>query len=116
MSFIDWDKVPAYEVLPGIRLRTPHGEKIMLSNLEMEPGAVVPMHSHPHEQACWLLEGTLEMTIDGEVRVCEPGSSFIIPGGVPHKAVAITKVRALDIFSPPREDYAELANRYIPAK
>jgi quercetin dioxygenase-like cupin family protein len=40
---------------------------------------------------------------------------FLIPGGVPHRAVAIGgPVVVLDVFSPVREDYAELANRYIP--
>jgi hypothetical protein len=34
---------------------------------------------------------------------------------VPHKAVAVDgPVLTLDVFSPIREDYAELMNRYIP--
>jgi hypothetical protein len=41
---------------------------------------------------------------------------FIIPPNTPHKAVAVgTKCVVLDCFSPVREDYAELMNRYIPA-
>jgi quercetin dioxygenase-like cupin family protein len=40
---------------------------------------------------------------------------FLIPPNTPHKAVAIGgPVVVLDVFSPVREDYAELVNRYIP--
>ena len=35
MSFIDWDKYPANEVAPGVRIRTPYGENLMLSRVEL---------------------------------------------------------------------------------
>ncbi len=115
MPFIDINQVPALTVLPGCRLRTPYGQNIMLSYLEMDEGAVVPLHHHPHEQAGMLLKGRLELTIGEETRVVEAGSLFIIPPNTPHKAVAVGgPVLVLDVFSPPREDYAELMNRYIP--
>jgi len=115
MSFIDWDKYPANEVAPGVRIKTPYGENLMLSRVEFDAGAVVPMHSHPHEQGGMMIEGKMKFTIDGESRIVEPGEAFLIPGNVPHRAEAIDgPCVALDIFSPIREDYVELANRYIP--
>lgn len=115
MPFIDWDKYPANEVAPGVRIRTPYGENLMLSRVEFDAGAVVPMHSHPHEQGGMMLEGRMKFTIDGETRTVEPGEAFLIPAHVPHRAEAIDgPCVALDIFSPIREDYVELANRYIP--
>lgn len=117
MPFIDIDKVPTLNLLPGCRLRTPFGEHIMLSYLEMDPGAVVPMHHHPHEQAGMLLRGRMELTIGSESRVVEPGAMFIIPPNTPHRAVALEEpVLLLDIFSPVREDYAELSNKYVPVQ
>ncbi len=78
----------------------------MLSYLEMEAGAEVPLHAHPHEQAGMLLQGKLQLTIGEETQIMEPGSMYIVPGGVPHRAVAIDgPVLVLDIFSPIREDY-----------
>ena len=78
----------------------------MLSYLEMDAEAEVPLHSHPHEQAGMLLKGKLQLTIGDETRVMEPGSMYLVPGGVPHRAVAIDgPVLVLDIFSPIREDY-----------
>jgi quercetin dioxygenase-like cupin family protein len=101
MSFIDWDSIPPNEVAPGIRIRTPYGKNLMLSRVEFDAGAVVPK---------------MKFTIDGETRIVLPGESFIIPGGVPHRAEAVDgPCVALDIFSPIREDYVELANKYIPS-
>jgi quercetin dioxygenase-like cupin family protein len=113
--FIDLDRVPIIEPVPGCRLRTPHGQNLMLSYLEMDAGAEVPLHSHPHEQGGVLLSGILELTIGDETRRVTPGSLFLIPSNVPHRAVAVNgPVTVLDVFSPVREDYASLANRYIP--
>lgn len=115
MPFIDLSAIPAHEVCPGCRLRTPYGENLMLSYLEMDEGAEIPLHDHPHEQGGMLLEGRLELTIGEETRIVEPRSMFIVPPNVPHRAVAIDgPVLVLDVFSPIREDYAELMNQYIP--
>lgn len=115
MGFVDLNSIPTISPVPGCRMRTPHGQHLMLSYLEMENGAEVPMHSHPHEQGGILIEGKVQLTIGDETRIVEAGSLFIIPPGVPHRAVAVGgPARVLDVFSPVREDYAELTNRYIP--
>ncbi|TWU09429.1 Cupin domain protein [Symmachiella macrocystis] len=115
MPFIDISTIQAIEPVPGCRMRTPYGENLMLSYLEMDEGAVVPLHDHPHEQGGILLKGQVELTIGDETRICEAGSLFIIPPNTPHKAVAVNgPAVVLDVFSPVREDYAELFNKYIP--
>ena len=115
MPFIDLNAIPPIEVAPGVRLRTPHLNNLMLSYLEMDEGSVVPLQRHPHEQGGILLKGRLELTIGDEVRVVEPGALFLIPANVPHKARPVGgPAVVLDVFSPPREDYAALFNRYIP--
>lgn len=116
-GFIDIQSVPVIEPLPGCRMRTPFGENMMLSYLEMDAGAVIPLHSHPHEQGGMLIQGKLEFTIGEETRIVEAGSMFLIPGGVSHAVTALDgPAIVLDCFSPVREDYAELANRYIPVQ
>lgn len=114
MPFLNIKEYQPIEPVPGCRMRTPFGKNLMLSYLEMDDGAEVPMHAHPHEQGGMLLKGKLELTIGDETRVCESGSMFLIPPNVPHRAVAIGPAVVLDVFSPIREDYAELVNRYIP--
>jgi quercetin dioxygenase-like cupin family protein len=82
------------------------GEKVMMSLVEVAPGAVMPLHSHPHEQTGIMMQGEFEMTIGGESRVLRPGDAYVIPGGVEHGVKGSEGWSlALDIFSPPREDY-----------
>jgi quercetin dioxygenase-like cupin family protein len=114
MAFIDWERTRVQHLAPGVRIRTPHGERIMLSLVEIDEGAIVAPHSHPHEQAGIVLEGTLELTIGGETRALSRGDSYIIPGGVVHGARAAGgPCRVLDIFSPIREDYARGMNEFV---
>ena len=64
-----------------------------------------------------LLKGRLELTMGDEVRTVEAGAMFIIPPNTPHQAVAVDgPAVVLDVFSPVREDYAELFNKYIPTE
>ncbi len=72
---------------------------------DVDPGAELLEHSHPHEQIANVLEGRFELTVDGEPRVLEPGMVAVIPGGLPHSGKALTSCRLLDAFHPAREDY-----------
>lgn len=111
MGFIDIDQIAAVSPINGCRLRAPFGQRIMLSYLEMDAGAEIPWHAHPHEQAGILLQGKLQLSIGDDTRIVEPGAMYIIPGGVLHRAVALEQpVLVLDIFSPLREDYARPEN------
>ena len=104
--FYDPEEIKQREIAPGVRIRTLWGEKIMISVLEIAPNAIVPNHSHPHEQAGIMLEGEFEMTIGGETKHLKQGDAYMIPGGVEHSVVCSEgRALALDIFSPPREEY-----------
>ena len=46
-----------HTIFPGVQIRTCAGDKIMMSLVEFEPGAVVEEHSHPHEQTGMMLSG-----------------------------------------------------------
>jgi quercetin dioxygenase-like cupin family protein len=115
MGFIDLDACPSIMPVPGCRMRTPFGQNLMLSYLEMDEGAEVPLHQHPHEQGGILISGRMQLTIGDETRVVQPGALYLIPANVPHRAVAVGgPATVLDVFSPIREDYAAQANQYIP--
>ena len=104
--FFDPAEVERKELAPGVTLRILWGEKIMMSVVEIAPKAVVPNHTHPHEQAGLVLQGEFEFTIGGETRSMKQGEAYIIPGGVGHSLVGSDGWSlALDIFSPPREEY-----------
>lgn len=113
-GFIDWDRIEPQALSPGVRIRTPFGRHIMLSLVEIDAGWVVPTHHHPHEQAGMVLSGRMKFTIAGESRILQAGESYIVGPDVPHSAEAMDgPVKALDVFSPVREDYAARSNTYI---
>ena len=94
------------ELAPGARTRTFWGNQMLFSLVEVDANSEVPLHTHPHEQGGIIVEGELEMGINGEVKLLKPGDMYIIPGNVEHYAKAyITKAVALDIFSPVREEF-----------
>jgi quercetin dioxygenase-like cupin family protein len=95
-----------HRIFPGVEIRTTAGQGLMLSVVTFEPGSVVAEHSHPHEQMGMMISGRLEFTVGGITRVLGPGDLWRIPGGVPHRVVAIDgPAVALDCFHPIREDY-----------
>ena len=94
------------ELAPGARTRTFWGENMLLSLVEIDANSLVPLHTHPHEQGGIVVEGELEMGIGGEVRTLKPGDMYIIPGNVEHYAKGGDHpAKALDIFSPVREEF-----------
>ena len=99
MPFINIDDYKPIELAPGAKARTPYGENIMLSFLELEEGSVIPMHHHHHEQAGMLLKGKMELTIGGRTRRYGPGDSYHIPAGVTHSAKFLSHFRAIDVFA-----------------
>lgn len=113
MPFVSTDELPKMQLFPGAHSGLVAGQRLMLSFLEMEPGAQVPEHSHPHEQAGLMLEGKLRFRIGTEERVLVPGDAFLVPPDMVHSGEVIQgPARVLDIFSPPREDYIEKYNKY----
>jgi quercetin dioxygenase-like cupin family protein len=106
MHFIEQNETFKKQLAPGVRLGLAWGEKLMLSVVELEAGSVVPMHSHPHEQAGIVLEGEFDMTIGGRTKRVRKGDMYIIPGGVEHGVVTgPARALALDVFHPIREEY-----------
>ena len=97
--------VPARQFFPGARGHYAHGERTTIGEVILEPGAVVPIHQHPHEQVSYVVSGRLEFTIGAERYELTPGDALLIPGHAPHGCRAITACRVVDIFTPVREDY-----------
>lgn len=90
---------------PGVMMYAMEGAKMTLSLVEMEAHAVIPEHSHPHEQVGYMVEGEAEFIIEGRSTWVRAGQMWRLPGGVPHKVVtADVPMRAIDVFYPIRED------------
>jgi quercetin dioxygenase-like cupin family protein len=105
MVFKNLDQIEEKEIVAGYRARFIHSDSITLAYWDVDPGAELPEHSHPHEQIANVLEGQFELTVAGEARVLEPGMVAVIPSQVPHSGKALTACSLLDVFHPVREDY-----------
>ncbi len=105
MGYLDLKDIEEREIVPGYRAKFVHSEDMTLAYWDVDPGAELPEHSHPHQQIANVLEGKFEFTVDGDTRVLEPGMIAVIPGGVPHRGKALTPCRLVDAFHPAREDY-----------
>lgn len=93
------------EIVPGIRRRTLAADQRMMQIVvELDAGARLPEHSHPHEQITYLVRGKLRFMVGGVAREVGPGEAVMLPSGVPHAVDVLEEALAIDTFSPPRED------------
>jgi quercetin dioxygenase-like cupin family protein len=107
-QFVDFGDVREFELAAGVTGRPLFGEGAMLNLIRFEPGATVPLHSHPHEQLGVVLEGMQALVVDGVAHELGPLEAYVLPGGVEHSAYCGPDgALVVDVFQPVREDYAE---------
>ncbi len=83
----------------GIRAWILQGERHQLVFFEMESSAEVPEHSHGYPQWGMMIDGKMQLTVDGEPRLVEKGDEYLIPAGAKHSAKFLSKSRVMDLFS-----------------
>jgi quercetin dioxygenase-like cupin family protein len=108
-AFGEVDSIGPQAIWDGVVGRSIHGDRVTLSVLELDAGAVIPEHSHANEQMGILLRGSLRFTIGGELGELEPGSTWQILAHVPHSVeVGPDGAVVVEVFSPVRDDWHEL--------
>lgn len=61
------------------------GRHAVQAKAEFDPGGAVGRHTHPGEELSIVLEGQLQLEVDGQpARTIKAGESFFIPAGVIH--------------------------------
>jgi quercetin dioxygenase-like cupin family protein len=102
--FIDTNTLSVWERLPGWRGRFFRSEKMTFSCYDFEAGSSVHEHHHPTEEIWYVVEGELEITVDGKTQIAGPGVAAIVPFDVPHSVRARTDGRAVIVDHPARAD------------
>ena len=98
--------IPLEDLGKGIKRKVlAFHENLMIVEVYFEKGSVGEMHSHPHEQITYVLEGEFEFIINGTKKVVKAGDSMFKEPNVLHGAICLKKGKLLDIFSPHREDF-----------
>jgi quercetin dioxygenase-like cupin family protein len=84
--------------LEGVRGWILQGLNHQMVFFDIQPIGRIPEHSHG-EQWGVVIDGEMELTIGGEMRVCRKGDAYHIPAGAPHSARIRTRLKALDFFA-----------------
>jgi len=110
MPLVNLKNLKELALADGIRARVISTGNVSVAYVNLDAGAVLPEHSHHHEQIVNVIEGELELTVDGEATVLKPGLSMVLSPMVPHSGRALTDVFVLDVFHPVREDFVAMIN------
>lgn len=63
------------------------GHEAVVVRGEIAPGASAPRHTHPGDEISYVMEGEVELLIDGAPpRVIKAGEAFVVPAGTVHGA------------------------------
>jgi len=104
MPFIDTNALEVIERLPGWYGRYFDSASMTFAHYDFKRGSSIHEHFHPQEEVYEVIEGELELTIDGVKVVARPGLVGIVPSNVRHSAKALTDGRAIIVDCPLRTD------------
>jgi quercetin dioxygenase-like cupin family protein len=106
----DLDELDLRQIWDGVAARPVHGERLTLAVVELDPGSLVPEHSHDHEQLGIVLRGSLTFRVGDETRALSAGGTWRIPSNVPHEVqVGSDGAVVIDVFAPSRDDWRDRA-------
>jgi quercetin dioxygenase-like cupin family protein len=61
---------------------------VVQAKAEFDPGVAAGRHTHPGEEIGYILEGQLELKIDGQpTRIVNAGEVFFVPAGLIHDGI-----------------------------
>jgi quercetin dioxygenase-like cupin family protein len=103
VTFIDIKKLATIERLPGWRGRYFDSPSMTFAHYEFDAGASIHEHFHPQEEVYEVIEGELELTINGITERLVPGYVGIVPPNAPHAVGAISNGKVIVIDYPLRQ-------------
>jgi quercetin dioxygenase-like cupin family protein len=105
MPFVDTSVLKVFERLPGWMGRYFHTGSMTFAHYDFTAGSSIHEHFHPEEEVYEVLEGELEVTIDGETQIARPGVVAIIPANCRHSVRALTSGRLIVVDHPARPEF-----------
>jgi len=105
VPFVDTTNLKVIEHLPGWQGRYFHSSSMTFAHYEFVRGASIHEHFHPQEEVYEVIEGELEVTIDGEAQIARPGIVAIVPANARHSVKALTDGRAIIVDYPLRREF-----------
>ena len=104
------------ELSPGANSRLISGRGAQLSFISMDPGSVFGLHIHPEEQIMSVFRGSIDERILDGVAAMKKGDLLLLPGNMVHGGTnGPLGCDGLDVFWPPRPDYAAKMDKRLGA-
>jgi quercetin dioxygenase-like cupin family protein len=111
-AFTDLVEIAPHQIWAGVVGRVVAGEHVTFAVIELEPNTLVPEHAHENEQIGVLAGGSLRFRVGDEERGLEAGGTWCVPPHVPHTVRAGPEgAVVVEVFAPPRADWAALERR-----
>jgi len=105
MGLVNLNELPELEIAPGVIGRVVTTGTFTVAHVTIKKGALLPEHAHYHEQAVNVIDGELELIVEGKPYVLKSGKVMVLEPNVPHSGKALTDVKVVDVFHPIREDF-----------
>ena len=105
MPFVGTNSLDVIERLPGWRRCYFDSPSMTFAHYEFKHESSIHEHCHPQEEVFEVIEGELEVTIDGVTQIARAGLVAILPGNVRHSVRALTDGRAIIVDYPARNDF-----------
>ncbi len=107
MPFVDTGALDVIERLPGWHGRYFHSENMTFAHYDFTRGAAIHEHFHPEEEVYEIIEGELELSIDGVAQIARAGLVAIVPANVRHSVKALTDGRVIIVDCPRRRGFVD---------
>ena len=110
MPFVDTSSLDVIERLPGWRGRYFDSLSMSFAHYDFVAGSSIHEHWHPQEEVWEVIEGELELTVDGVAQVARPGMVAIVLPNAHHSVKALTDGRAIIVDYPLRPSMPQNAD------
>ena len=80
MQDFDWSRLPQEQLNEKFSRKFVHGEKIMVAQIFLKKGCLVPEHSHESEQMTLVVTGSLRVPVWSRAKGCgdQPGDEHTL--------------------------------------
>lgn len=104
MKLMNYQNVAWEQVSKSYKRKTAIGQNLMLTLVRMPTGTHATAHSHPHEQAFWVLAGEMTVRVGAETHRCGVGDLLLVAPNEEHEVWVGEDVEFLTVLTPIRED------------
>ncbi|HEX78443.1 MAG TPA: cupin domain-containing protein [Dehalococcoidia bacterium] len=114
---VRYQDVPLVELMPHAHSHIVSGKNVLVSFITMSANSSFALHRHEAEQIMIVVDGYCDEIIEGKLYRVQKGDVILLPPNIEHGAYVYEQpCSAIDIFSPPRQDYLDKLNKAIEAQ